>query len=189
MAEEPLFMAIPASDPELRQTVAEAQRSLHTFRQLLRSKDSAKWYPSVKTRLTVGKETAVIWLLVVDDTSAGFVATVFEIPPEFKGVMEDERQCTVPLVELDRESQPILMLHQHLDGSVVTRVHAFRRDENRQLVKGPSPKIRNGVLARKRRLEREDCSIHVTKGNIGACAIEVRLSLFQVTVQGEILIQ
>jgi uncharacterized protein YegJ (DUF2314 family) len=99
MAEEPLFMAIYASDPEFRQTVADAQRSLHTFRQLLRSKDSAKWYPSVKTRLTVGKETAFIWLLVVDDTSAGFVATVFEIPPEFKGIRVGD-QVSVPDTEI-----------------------------------------------------------------------------------------
>ena len=86
MAEEPLFMAIYADDPEFRQTVADAQRSLHTFRQLLHSKDSAEWCPCVKTRLTAGEETAFIWLMVVDDTSAGFVATVFEIPPEFEGI-------------------------------------------------------------------------------------------------------
>jgi uncharacterized protein YegJ (DUF2314 family) len=86
MTEEPLFMAIRETDPEFRQTVVDAQRSLHAFRQLLRSKDSAEWYPSVKTRLTAGKETAFIWLLVVDDTSAGFVATVFEIPPAFEGI-------------------------------------------------------------------------------------------------------
>jgi len=103
--------------------------------------------------------------------------------------MEDERQRTVSLVELDGESQPILVLHQNLDGSVVTRAHALNRDENRQLVKSPSPKIRNGVLAGKHRLEGEDCSIHVTKGNMGARPIEVRPSLLKIAAQGEILIQ
>ena len=81
----------------------------------------------------------------------------------------------MPLIELDRKSQPILVLHQNFDGPVVTRAHALGRDQNRQLVKGPSQKIRNGVLAGKRRLEGEDRRIHVAKRNMGARAIEVRL--------------
>src|SRR5262245_44795359 len=103
--------------------------------------------------------------------------------------MADERQRTVPLIELDRESQPILVLHQNLDSSVVTRTHALSRDEHRQLVKSPSPKIRNSVLAGEHRLEGGDCCIHVAKGDIGARSIEVRLSLIYVAAQDEILIQ
>ena len=83
---EPLFMAIRDSDPEFRQTVLDAQASLPDFRRLLRSPDCADWYPCVKTRLTAGKETAFVWLLVVRDTADGFVASVFEIPPEFEGI-------------------------------------------------------------------------------------------------------
>jgi len=86
MADEPLFMAIRDSDPEFQQTVLDSHASLHEFRRLLRSPGSAQWYPCVKTRLTARKEVAFVWLLVVRDTSSGFVATVFEIPPEFKGI-------------------------------------------------------------------------------------------------------
>src|SRR6266436_1676504 len=92
-------------------------------------------------------------------------------------LMEDERHRAVPLVVLDREGQPILVLHQYLDGSVVMRAHALSRDENRQPVKGPGPKIRNGVLPGKRRLEGDDRSIDIAKSNLGARPIEVRLSL------------
>lgn len=84
--DEPLFMAIRDSDPEFRQTVLDAQASLPAFRSLLVLADSAGWYPCVKTRITAGKESAFVWLLVVRDTSSGFVASVFEIPPEFKRV-------------------------------------------------------------------------------------------------------
>lgn len=86
MAEEPLFMAIRDSEPEFRQTVQCAQASLHDFRRLLCLPGSAEWCPCIKTRLTAGEATAFVWLLVVCDTSSGFVATVFEIPPEFKGI-------------------------------------------------------------------------------------------------------
>ena len=89
--------------------------------------------------------------------------------------MQDERERPVPLIELDRKSQPIPVPHQKLDGSVVTRAHALGRDQNRQLVKGPRQEIRNGVLTGKRRLEREDRRIHVAKRNMGARTIEVRL--------------
>lgn len=86
MADEPLFMAIRGSDPEFRQTVLDAQASLADFRLLLRQSGSAEWYPCIKTRLKDGKEKAFIWLLLVRDTTVGFVTTVFEIPPEFKGI-------------------------------------------------------------------------------------------------------
>lgn len=89
--EEPLFMAVRDTDPEFRQTVVDAQRSLHIFRQLLHSKHSREWHPCVKTRLAAGTDTAFVWLLVVGDTSTGFVAAVFEIPPEFKGIRVGDR--------------------------------------------------------------------------------------------------
>jgi uncharacterized protein YegJ (DUF2314 family) len=87
MADEPLFMAIRDSDPEFQQTIRDAQDSLAEFR--LRS-DHAGGYPCVKTRITAGEETAFIWLLVVKATRPGFVASVFEIPPEFKGIKVDD---------------------------------------------------------------------------------------------------
>src|SRR5437660_6876528 len=94
--------------------------------------------------------------------------------------MENECQRAVPLVVLERESQPIPVLHQYLDGSVVMCAHALSRDENRQFVKGPGPKIRNGVLPGKRRLEGDDCSVHVAKSNMGPRPIEVCLSFTKV---------
>jgi uncharacterized protein YegJ (DUF2314 family) len=86
MAEEPLFMAIRDSDPEFRQTVLDAQASLPEFRQLLGAGGSGEWYPCIKTRVTAGKASAFLWLLVVEGTATGFVASVFEVPPEFKGI-------------------------------------------------------------------------------------------------------
>lgn len=86
MTDEPLFMALRDSDPAFQQTVRDAQASLAEFRRHLQSSQAAEWYPCVKTRLTAGKETAFVWLLVVGVTRSGFVASVFEIPPEFKGV-------------------------------------------------------------------------------------------------------
>lgn len=85
MADEPLFMAIRDSDPEFQQTVRDAQLSLPEFRRLLRAKEAAG-YPCVKTRIIDGDEAAFVWLLVVRATRSGFVASVFEIPPQFKGV-------------------------------------------------------------------------------------------------------
>ncbi len=96
---EPQFMAIRDSDPEFRQTVLDAQSSLPDFRRLLRSAGSADWFPCVKTRVTAGKETAFIWLLVVRASLAGFVTSVFEIPPEFEGVRVGD-QISVPDAEV-----------------------------------------------------------------------------------------
>lgn len=91
MADEPLFMAIRDGDPELQQAVLDAQASLPEFRRLLCAPAPGEQYPCVKTRLTAGKETAFVWLLVVGDNSTGFEATVFEIPPEFKGIAVGDR--------------------------------------------------------------------------------------------------
>ena len=95
MTDEPLFMALRDSDPAFQQTVRDAQASLAEFRRHLQSSQAAEWYPCVKTRLTAGKETAFVWLLVVGVTRSGFVASVFEIPPEFKGMqIGDEVQVS-----------------------------------------------------------------------------------------------
>ena len=99
--EEPLFMAIRDSDPEFRQTVLNAQASLHEFRSLLLSPGSAEWYPCVKTRLTAGEESAFVWLLVVCDTATGFVASVFEIPPEFEGIRVGDEVTVADVAVMD----------------------------------------------------------------------------------------
>jgi uncharacterized protein YegJ (DUF2314 family) len=99
--EEPLFMAIRDSDPEFRQTVLDAQASLQEFRGLIRSPGAAESYPCVKTRLTAGKESAFIWLLVVRDTATGFIASVFEIPPEFKGIRVGDQVTVADAAVMD----------------------------------------------------------------------------------------
>lgn len=99
--DEPLFMAIRDSDPEFRQTVLDAQASLPNFRGLLRAPGSAECYPCVKTRLTAGKESAFVWLLVVRDTPNGFVGSVFEIPPEFRGIRVGDQVTVADAAVMD----------------------------------------------------------------------------------------
>jgi uncharacterized protein YegJ (DUF2314 family) len=91
MADEPMFMAIRDSDPAFQQTVRDAQASLAEFRRHLLSERAAGWSPCVKTRVTAGQESAFVWLLVVQATPSGFVASVFEIPPEFEGLRVGDR--------------------------------------------------------------------------------------------------
>ncbi len=91
MSDEPLFMAIAKRDPAFQQTVRDAQASLPEFRRLLKSEGAADWYPCVKTRITVGEESAFIWLSVVQALPSGFIASVFEIPAAFSGVQVGDR--------------------------------------------------------------------------------------------------
>jgi uncharacterized protein YegJ (DUF2314 family) len=91
MPDEPLFMAVAGRDPEFRQTILDAQASLAEFRRLLAEQNSAEWYPSVKSRLTAGEETAFVWLMVDLDAGDGFIASVFEIPREFEGIEVGDR--------------------------------------------------------------------------------------------------
>ena len=86
MANDPQFMNIPADDPEYRQTILDAQESLPLFRALLRLPGEGNALVCIKTRLTVGEASAFVWLMVIKPTVDGFVASVFEIPPEFVGV-------------------------------------------------------------------------------------------------------
>src|SRR5262245_19943214 len=86
MADEPLFMAIRASDPAFQQSVRDAQRTLPEFRRLLQSEGVEEWHPCVKTRVTAGDERAFLWLLVVRLSPTGFVTSVFEVPAEFEGI-------------------------------------------------------------------------------------------------------
>ena len=86
MSDDPIFMAVAANDPLWRKTVLDAQASLPEFRSLLESEHASKWYPSIKTRITSGEDTALMWLSVVKVLSSGFLAELYEIPPEFEGV-------------------------------------------------------------------------------------------------------
>jgi len=92
MADDEIFMAVPVNDPLFRKTILDAQASLPEFRRLLDSEDASEWYPSVKTRITSGEESAFIWLSVRKVLDSGFVAMVFEIPSAFEDVhVGDER--------------------------------------------------------------------------------------------------
>jgi uncharacterized protein YegJ (DUF2314 family) len=86
MADEPIFMAIRNSDPAFQQTVRDAHASLPEFRRLLKLRKAADWYPSIKTRVTAGEDSAFLWLSVDQVLATGFVASVFEIPKQFEGI-------------------------------------------------------------------------------------------------------
>ena len=44
-----------------------------------------------KTRLTVGASAALVWLMVIRQTRAGFVAAAFEVPPALGEVAVGDR--------------------------------------------------------------------------------------------------
>ena len=90
MGDEPIFMAVPRNDPEWQNTVLDAQRSLHVFRQLLRSECADDLYPNIKAVLDTGEDRAFIWLVVLEDLSTGFVTRAFELPPEFEVFQDQE---------------------------------------------------------------------------------------------------
>jgi uncharacterized protein YegJ (DUF2314 family) len=86
MTDEPLFMAVRDSEPAFQQTIRDAQATLSEFRSLLKHGIGLEYFPCIKTRICAGDESAFIWLLVKNETSGGFRAEVFEIPPEFKEI-------------------------------------------------------------------------------------------------------
>jgi len=91
MADEPQFMRIPEADPEYQRTILDAQETLPLFRALLRLPGEANALVCVKTRLTAGEASALVWLMVIKPTPSGFVTSVFEIPPEFEGIKVGDR--------------------------------------------------------------------------------------------------
>lgn len=91
MPDEPIFMAVRDGNPEFQRTIRDAQASLPDFRRLLEEPAAAGRFPNVKTRLSAGERTAFVWLLVRAHTPTGFVAEVFEIPPEFEGIAVGDR--------------------------------------------------------------------------------------------------
>ena len=91
MADEPQFMAIPETDPEYQRTILDAQETLPQFRALLRLPGEANALVCVKTRLTAGEASALVWLMVIKPTAGGFATSVFEIPREFEGIEIGDR--------------------------------------------------------------------------------------------------
>ncbi len=91
MADEARSREIREHDPEGRRTVRDAQETLPEFRALLRLPGEANALVCVRTRLTVGTVSALVWLLVIKATREGFVASVFEVPPELNGLMIGDR--------------------------------------------------------------------------------------------------
>ena len=87
MADEARFVA----GSEDRATVEDAQETLPAFRALLRLPGEANALVCVKTRLTVGARSALIWLLVIQATREGFATSVFEVAPELDGVQIGDR--------------------------------------------------------------------------------------------------
>ncbi|MBI3926987.1 MAG: DUF2314 domain-containing protein [Armatimonadetes bacterium] len=79
---EPLVMVISHDDPEV---AAATQRARDTFplfvEHFLCPYDYGHYL--VKSRITEGEESILLWLLVVEASLASVTAVVFEIPPEF----------------------------------------------------------------------------------------------------------
>ncbi len=86
MADEPQFRAIVEDDPAYRETIEDAQATLPQFRALLRLPGEANSLVCVRTRLTVGATSALVWLMVIQQNRAGFATSAFEVPPELAGI-------------------------------------------------------------------------------------------------------
>ena len=80
-----------AAEPEDQAFIAEAQETLPQFRALLRLPGEANSLVCVRTRLTVGGTSALVWLMVIQQTPTGFTTSVFEIPPELTGLAVGDR--------------------------------------------------------------------------------------------------
>ena len=79
------------NDPVYQQTIRDAQETLPEFRALLRLPGEANALVCVKTRLTDGAVSALVWLLLIKSTPEGFFASVFEIPPGFATIQIGDR--------------------------------------------------------------------------------------------------
>ena len=79
-------MAVPRTDVELAEAGTSSRSALHVFRELIALPELAREKGAtrmVKTRITRGDESMLLWLNVDTDTGSGFDASVFEAPPEF----------------------------------------------------------------------------------------------------------
>jgi hypothetical protein len=91
---QPLFMSMSDKDPKLMASVEGAQRSLPEFRKLLNTVASDINIPMVKSHFTDGKPKSKgvwLWLIVKEAKETGFVAEVFEAPPEFPSLKKGSR--------------------------------------------------------------------------------------------------
>jgi hypothetical protein len=77
--DQPRFMAMPRKDLEL--AAMEARNSLPEFRQLIQVLGDSAYPPLVKFRVPDSEDTW-LWLVVLEAKETGFVAAVFEAPPE-----------------------------------------------------------------------------------------------------------
>ena len=89
------------SDSEYQLTIAKAQETLGTFREM--SRDCDPWAPLIKTELsnlqTDGR--CFVWLNNVQFTSTGFLAQLFEIPPALQGFAIGDEFEIIPNDVLD----------------------------------------------------------------------------------------
>ena len=85
------FAGLFADDPDLQQTIQDAQETLPEFRALLRLPGEANALVAVKTRLTVGAASAEVWLMVITTTREGFVTSAIEASPALPGVAIGDR--------------------------------------------------------------------------------------------------
>lgn len=77
------FSYINTADEDFQKTIAEAQATLNTFRNMI-AQGADEYFPLVKTLLAEADYHANMWLLVQEIKGNGFVAEIFELPGEFK---------------------------------------------------------------------------------------------------------
>lgn len=87
--DQPLFMAVKSKDPAFADAIEQAQRSLSVFRRLLSETMHSPAHGGirmVKTFISEGNESMWLWLKLEADMADGFVASVFEAPPQFRSL-------------------------------------------------------------------------------------------------------
>lgn len=73
------------SDPEYQQTIADAHDSLDQFRDRLLADGQPTPNALVKTKVTDGQNSVLMWLANTRISESGFVAELFEIPETLSG--------------------------------------------------------------------------------------------------------
>jgi uncharacterized protein YegJ (DUF2314 family) len=96
--DEPLFVLVPDSDPELKECIRQAQATLGTFLQLHEQYGkNLGVYFAMKVAIREGDDTAHLWYAFQGLRDGALLGEHFQIPPEL------ERHRIVAIAETDVE--------------------------------------------------------------------------------------
>lgn len=87
----PRFSLVRSSDPAYQQTIHDAQNSIDVFRSMLPADGTPRSQALVKVRLSVGDDSAFIWLNETALDGESFRATVFELPDSLSNYAPGDR--------------------------------------------------------------------------------------------------